>query len=332
MKIVIITPFYNYNGGVEIVTKQLEEILIEEGHEVTWLTLDGYVKTKSDKLLTKFFSNAYLTSKLYRDKLKEFDLVICNGEFGFRIHHPNCINVFHGSYFGFSKYLKSQINFRAKIQFNFFGKIQKYSSRGKYVITVSKFIESILKNQGIKVDKVISNSVDIDKFKPLGIEKNNKYLFVGGYNYYGKGFDILLELTKKGIEIDCVTDSAPPYPLKWIKGVNNDEMPIIYNQYNALIFPSRFEACSMVTLEALACGLPVFISEVGIGLELLDTIPDFVIKGWGESSIEEYITKINLVEKDYIQYSEQAREYVLKNHAYSIFKTMWREIIQEFNI
>lgn len=331
MEIAIITPYRSFAGGVEVVTKQIELALRMDGHNITWFTIEGYHKNFKEKVLAYFVSDAIITSKLFNQAGKKFDVVLCNGEYSYGISHSCCINVFHGSYFGFYKYLKKSINLKAKIRLKILSIIQRKSSRTKHIIAVSKFLQDILEEQNILVDEIINNSVDTNKFLPQEIPKNGKFLFVGSYNYYGKGFDILHELAKRGVKIDCVTNQQPPEPLGWIKTVSSEELSGIYNRYKGLIFPSRFESSGMVALEALSSGLPIFMSNVGIGTELKEQIPEFVIDGWGENVIDEYMQKIKFVDRNYLKFSHMARDYVVENHSLEDFNRKWLNKIYQIS-
>ncbi len=211
--------------------------------------------------------------------------------------------------------------------------IQNAASKGKYVVSVSEFLRPFLDKQGIKVDYVIDNCINQELFKPIpGIKINNKYLFVGRYEFYAKGFDILKKLSEKGIKIDCVTNQNPGSIFGWTPETPYSKLPEIYNSYKALIFPSRFESCGLVALEAMACGLPVLMSNVGIGPDLKKEIPEFVVEGWSSSSIENYIKAINIVDKDRDNFSKRAVQYVSDHHSFKNFKNKWLNLINSIKI
>jgi len=325
MKIALITPYKNFPGGVESVNKILIEVFKEANHQVCLVTTDDYKISFLDKIFIKFIGLPYITMKKFKKIQDSFDVVIANGEFGFGVNHPKTINLFHGSYKGLRDYLKKQYNFKQYLGLTKNAYIQKIGAKNKYVVTVSGFVKSILEKDGIKVNEVISNCIDTDKFKPMNIEKNDKYIFVGSYNYYAKGFDILEELAKKGLKIDCVTNKKPNQKLGYLGSIKNEDMPKIYNQYKMLIFPSRFEGMPMVPLEAMACGLPIVMSNVGLGPELKKKIPEFVVDGWEENL---FIKKINLIENNYEYYSKKAREYILKYHSFNIYKEKWLNLLE----
>jgi len=331
MKIAIITP-YNQEiyGGVEIANKKINYVFNKYNHNVDFITLktSENLNIKKNRIKNKIFGDVYLTSEAFKKTKKNYDLVICNGEYGFGIDHENCINIFHGSYEGFRKYLKGNISYINYIKMKKKAYIQKLSSKGKYIVTVSKFMENILNEQGINVDKIINLGIDTSHFKPLDLKTIKKYIFVGSYENKGfsKGFDILRKISACGYEIDCVTSEDPGNELGYLGNINNKLLPEIYNEYKMLIFPSRFEALGLVPLEAMSCGLPIVTSNVGIGYELKEYIPEFVVEDW---NYKNYIHQIEVINNNYNLYSRKAREFVLNNYSFENFENKLMEMVNE---
>lgn len=325
MNIAIITPFKSFPGGVESVNKMLETIFTQSGHDVEIISSDQNESSLLSKIMVRFIGLPYLTAKKFKMVKNRFDIVIANGEFGFWIHHPKAIVLFHGSFRGIRDQLKELWSFKSYLGLTRGIFLQKLGSKNKFVVSVSEYIKNILEKDGVLVDQVISNCVDTDFFKFKATEKKGQYLFVGSNNHFAKGFDVLEDLADKGLKIDCVTNCAPSNKLGWIRNVENRDMPKIYNDYKLLIFPSRFEGMSIVVLEAMSCGLPVVISNVGIGPELKRELPEFVVESYDSN---EYLRKIDCIEKNYSKYSKLARQYIEKYHSYEHFKFQWLSLIE----
>ena len=122
---------------------------------------------------------------------------------------------------------------------------------------------------------LIPNGVDLDVFKP--VKKKERIFTIGfagningrGINYkgwllYDQAMLRLLCDTNMGIEhIECLFGHSQ---------IEHDKMPKeFYNRLDCLILPSLAEGCSNVTMEALACGVPVITTKVGYhGENLID--------------------------------------------------------------
>jgi glycosyltransferase involved in cell wall biosynthesis len=326
MKIALITPYADRPGGVESVNKILLDLLKNAGHTIELITSDNFKPNRLDSIMIKIFGLPYVTAKKFRLISSDYDVVIANGEFGWGIFHPHTINLFHGCYIGYRNYLKELWSFKQYLNLTRWAWIQHFGAKGKYVVTVSEFVKNILETDHIKVHQVISNCIDTDRFKPSKREKDKECLFVGSYSYYGKGFDVLEALADLGLEIDCVTNQQPSYQLGWIRNIDNSRMPAIYNRYKILVFPSRFEGMGMVPLEAMACGLPIVMSNVGLGPELKRIIPEFVAETHDAS---EFMEKIKHIEKNYQNYSQKAREYVETYHNFGTYEKQWLELVEK---
>lgn len=328
MKIAIVTKYKDFYGGVETVTGQLKKVFEQEGHIVDVVALDSV----NSAVINRSALLSLLSFSRYVNSIKDnYDILICNGEYGFGVKKEKCINLFHGSYYGYRKYLGAKKSFKQQISLIVMELIQKEASRDKTVIAVSSFIKELLVKQNIKVFKVIKNSVDTDLFKPdiEMLRNERKCLFVGSFDYYGKGFDILEEIADKGQDVTCIANQKPSDKLSWIDKLPHDKMPSIYNKFGILLFPSRFEAMQLVPIEAMACGIPVVISNVGLGPELIKEIPEFVVDLNCNNPSDEFFKRIQMIQGNYNHYSIAAREYAIRNHSMSDFKNSWISILKQ---
>jgi glycosyltransferase involved in cell wall biosynthesis len=329
---IIVTPYKNYPGGVEVFNNYIEQLLTKLGYEIVYCTSD-LEKISVWSIVLKFiFGRPGITSYVFRKKKYQYDLCITNGEYCFGIPNKNCIVVFHNSLRGQGKALRHEIKLKNRISL-FRGYIEQYlGSRKKYCISVSEFSRNDLEQNGIKVHAVIVNCVDTDIFTPENINNRKGYLDVAANDFFRKGLDILSKIASKLPEksIDLLTNAHETINnINILFNVDNKKMPEVYNRYKIFVFPSRYEAMQIAPLEAMACGVPVVISNVGLGPKLKEKIPDFVVDGYDDNAINEYVEKIGNILENYNYYSHLAREYILEYHNKSVFFDEWEDVIHQ---
>ncbi len=324
MNILIVTPSKNSFGGVSTMDNILESCLISLGHSVDFLTADG---EKKKSIGRKIFGLPWITAKRFRNLGKEYDLVICNGEYGLFINHPRCIALFHGSYHGLRKGLGKYFPLKSRVVNRWFSFVQRLAAHKKYVVTVSAGNAEVLNEQGILNAKVIDNPVDLSLYVPQIATTNGKVLFVGANNYYPKGIDILEQIAERGIEIDMVSNSCTSPTLNYLGERSPKELSMLLPQYELLLLPSRFEASGLVLLEAMASGVPVLTSKVGSAFELEKEFPELVFD-IRDCSIDQIVSKINDIVKRRDELSPRVRQYVENKHSLDLYKMEWKKYLE----
>ncbi len=292
------------------------------------------VAYKAAGKLTKLGAfNAFMHSSYINKVVEKYDVLICDSVIAVNIKHPKCINIFNFSNYGYSRYLSGVslgTTERVKLLLNSY--IERFAARNTYNVAVSNFLKDILEEQGITVHAVINNCVDVQKFKPLKqLSAKRDCLYAGSFSYYGKGFDILEKLAERGVKIDCVTTARNDSKLYFVGMVEHRKMPEMYNRYRIAVYPSRFETFGLVPLEAMACGLPVVVADVGVARELKKVIPEFVVNGYDDRAVDEYMKKLAIINSNYDDFSKKAREYVIENYSLEKFIVEWLGLVDEIH-
>jgi glycosyltransferase involved in cell wall biosynthesis len=328
MKILIVTPFKENVGGVEVITADLASALSKE-HEVEYLTTDGFNANYLEKILIKVLGLPYITSSRYKKLSSKPDLVIANGEFAFGIRHPKLINYFHGSYHAFSNELKSSISIRSRIALKWRSIIQEKGISERKIIAVSSYLSNVLKERGAKDIKIICNPLDLTMFKPSMVRKEYEFLFIGRYDYWGKGFDVLEKNPQIKNKILVISDNKNHSlsDVTYIHRPDRKAIPELMNKSKILFFPSRFESFGQVPAEALASGLPILMRETGLGVELKKHIPEFIVEDFDNNELVQ--NKINTLLNNYESYSQKARNFAENNFSKELYEKQWLKLVKE---
>ncbi len=171
------------------------------------------------------------------------------------------------------------------------------------VWTPSEFCRSIFVESGVDFDKVqiVPNGINQEIFTPNGPsqslgERSFTFLYVGG-TIFRKGIDVLLETYMKAFTAfdkvqllvkDMGGDSfyqgqtAEQYIVKLQRIPNapkisyldatltDEQMAELYRSCDVFVSPYRGEGFSLPSLEAMACGLPVIVTQGGATDDFVD--------------------------------------------------------------
>ena len=188
------------------------------------------------------------------------------------------------------------------------------------IMTPSYFFAGYLKGIGVKtLIDVVSNGTDIKKFHPgklnkkirkkLGI-KDNDYLFffigrldrdknvetlVRAFAYTDS--EIKLLIVGKGTEKKYLESLAKKLKISekiiWVPYITDTEMPDYYRAVNAFSIMSPYEGQSIVTLQAVASGLPIIAAKAGALPELVsDGQNGFLINTYDVRSLAEKMNEL----------------------------------------
>lgn len=339
MKILQIPPrFYPYIGGVENYVYNLSKQMVKLGHEVKVVCarepedLQDYeiideIEVERLNYISKI-ANTNITPKLPFELLKEdFDIIHTHlptpwsadwSAIISKIKSKPLILTYHNDITGsgFAKYIAKFYN-HTSLKF-------LLNSADKIIITQPNYINSspYLSKYKNKIE-VIPNGVDITKFKPVKIEKEENTLFflsvLDEFHRY-KGLDFLLEalkrVKKKIPNVRMIVGGEGKllnyYKQKVISmglqdnvefaGFIPDEQIVeYYSKCDAFVLPSilaKQEGFGIVLLEAMACEKPVVSTEiVGVAEDVKERNAGGILKPNDEKAFAEAIIKI-LTDKD----------------------------------
>jgi len=174
--------------------------------------------------------------------------------------------------------------------------------QAKTIVAVSEKIRKELVAIGLPPERIqtIVNGVDLQEFAPSGNEDPRRSelglpnraplaLFAGDIRTNRKNLDTILHALCRVPELQLAVAGdtvGSPYPsLARRLGVANrthflgfrSDMPALMRAADFFVFPSRYEACTLVLIEALASGLPIISASTTGGVEIVGEDAGFVL-------------------------------------------------------
>lgn len=279
-------------GGAERMVLYLEKYLISRGLKTEIIDEQLLLNTAGGKLFKKIFKYrhflkrkpiymARFTSAYLWTRKRSSQIIISNGES--TPFFPVDFVISQGCYHTMEKAYGRQSDA--------FSRIAKLQQRGlklaKQVITVNKKVWKDLVNvYGIDEAKIslVANRVDTNYFKPLTRQQATyKTVLYAGRLENGKGLDVIIKLAhiiEQREDWRLLIACNNPGNTEFFKGLIHTQIKIglqleninqeAYSKADIVIFPSLYESFGMVTIEALAAGVPVIGTPVGIIPEMVE--------------------------------------------------------------
>lgn len=187
---------------------------------------------------------------------------------------------------------------------------RQLADRGQLIVVPSKMVARDLERyHRVAPERIrlIYNGVDSDRFSParalpnrrstraaLGVSDETLLLLIAAHNFRLKGVPTLIrglaELRREGRRVSLAVAGGKrfgPYQrLAARAGISDDvrflgsvrDLVPLYGAADVYVHPSFYDPCSLVVLEALACGLPVITTRFNGASELLtEAVQGYVI-------------------------------------------------------
>ena len=207
------------------------------------------------------------------------------------------------------------------------------AARAKAVRVVNQHqAPEFLIRAGIPENKIVYNPsmyIDLDIFKHLEMEKKYDLIFIGRL-VKNKGIDLLIEaVSKLKTQISnfklLIVGAGPlrenlKFKIENLKLQNNvflygwakdsAEAAYLLNQSKILVAPSYNEGGPRVVLEAMACGVPVLATPVGIVPDIIENAGEII--GWSPVDISEKAAELLKNQDKYQKFSKTGPE-IAKN-------------------
>lgn len=215
------------------------------------------------------------------------------------------------------------------------------------IIVVSNATKKYVLSLGANSEKIIvlHNGVDINKFKPidgaknkirnkLDINKDSKVALTVRRLVYKNGVDTLLKSAETTIKKDpnivfLIIGKGPDLVemksrirqqeleknIKFLGFISDDDLSAYYNAADFFILPSKSgEGLPLVSLEAMACGLPVIATDVGGIKEIIEEKYGIIIPPDDPASMEEAI--LDFSQRNLSSNKKDLRELIKQKHSW----------------
>lgn len=152
------------------------------------------------------------------------------------------------------------------------------------VLAPSSFVRRTIQQYADKPVAMAPYGVDLDFWRPCPDEQSHqtlKFIYAGQCSLR-KGIPVLLAAWKSAglpnAQLDLVgswqlADARRfdlPANVTFVGPVSAPALRTLYQKSSAFVFPSFFEGFGLVILEAMACGLPVIVSDSTAGPDIVD--------------------------------------------------------------
>lgn len=303
-----------------------------------------FVKNQYEYLKNELNQNVdiYIMKRSYTNKLGSI-VKYCNFYFSFFSFIFKKYDILHIHFFGFHIYLSVLYKIfhpSCKILVTLHGSDTKNINKHFFRLSL-KFIDKFIavgNEQGKYIKKYIEDqrvkilSAGIDEktfFQDKSINKVYDFIFVGSF-YDIKGIDIFIETIKKldrkdikyyfvgsGKYQNDIEQLSNKYDITIKNNQSQNEIRALLNQSRWLVLPSRGDSFGLVVSEAIFCGTPAIVSNIG-GMkdQIKDGINGYILKENTPENLAQKIDEVMKIESS--QYDTLKNNTISTNKKYSM--------------
>jgi len=323
-------------GGVERFTSLLENVFTEAGWQCSVVSPTEWPSRTLSRIGAEPLCLARSAARaIPRDNPP--DLVISNGTLGAFVKNVSHIHVYHGTMVAHTLRGDKGLVLRERARRVFgHGLAEALAGRGAVRVAVSQTAAAeVARYYRLRVHQVIPNGVDTRLFAPrdrarararFGLRDDTSYALFVGRAETRKGADLLRPACERA-GWKLLVAGAEIEGGKGLGVLVHEELADAYAATDAVLFPTRYEACSFVILEALACGAPVVTTEVGWTRTLLEHVPEYraLIVRPSVDSVVAGLRAATAVDRSIVA---RAHEWVVADNDLESFAARWRELAE----
>jgi glycosyltransferase involved in cell wall biosynthesis len=277
---------------VDLIADQVDEDLLAAG--ANWRPVHpGF----EDVFLLKVWHFAQLANRLLARLAGRYDVIMACGVVLDRPHTVNVVHFVHEAWWRSASHpFRNEIGVNSLYQGLFSWMNARWEAqvfeKAQVVVGVSDQIRrELVETVGVPAWRVraIVNGVDVEEFcpgpaarEPLGLPRDVPLAFFAGdiqstRKNLGTVLRALVDVPEVHLAVAGDTEGSP-YPAQaaalgladrtHFLGFRRD-VPALMRASDFFVFPSRYEACTLVLLEAMASGLPVVTAHTAGGAELV---------------------------------------------------------------
>ena len=272
------------------------------------------------------------------------DLIVSNGFLGMgSSRHVPRVHVYHGTLVADTRAEGPALSRRERVRrIAGGGAAEALAGRGATVVSVSEAAAAEARRlYGVRTDRVIPNGVDTDVFRPrgreesrlaMGLREDRRYCLFAGRMQHRKGSDLLLAACREtGYEL-LIAGEHGQQGARSLGVLAPEALATAYSACDCVLFPSRYEACSYVVLEALACQAALVTTRVGWVPTLLRGVPDYDALCVRPEHADIVRVLGRLGDIPTAELAARARRWVVENNSLQSYARHWQKLLAELGL